>query len=61
MSNVSKRIVLDIDDLANNEDMRIGLRIEQLDFIIKQSQKLREDLEHTQLRLLTTVARGGSL
>ncbi len=57
MDNVTNRLVLDIDDLANNRDISESERIGQLDFIINKSQKLKEEVVSTYIHKLQTLAR----
>lgn len=57
MNNIAKRIVLDIDDLANNKEVSEGLRIEELEFIIKQSQKLKDEVNTAYTNKLYSLAR----
>lgn len=57
MDNVTNRLVLDIDDLANNKDISEAERVEQLSFIINKSQKLKEEVMSTYIYKLQTLAR----
>ena len=57
MNNIAKRIILDIDDLANDRDVSEKVRIEELDFFIKESQKLKDVLSDDLIRKLSTLAR----